>query len=330
MCGLAGFFLGCTHRCRALRPCHLEGEYRSPFGGWREKAALFVDASVVPTATPIRDGYFSPSLVPVLAHPLVSEMPDERQSTLLRLYLLRYLSFTIRLETLVVNDVLARIINGEGRELLTRESLLDAYKIYVDEAYHAMMCTHAIARVQPEASKNLPLYTEFPFIARHRELSRADCDQTTIVRHVFVIVSELLITQTLASVKNTQGGINHSIKDVIRMHAADEGRHHSYFAQYLTQMWKSSSHDMRAQIAGLIPDAISAFLTPDLANMRAELEFLGLDRDAAQQVLDETYRPGMIREQKKHSARAILQYMTYLEIDQLPDVRDKLLLHELA
>jgi hypothetical protein len=282
------------------------------------------------TTTPIQSGYFPPSLVPVLAHPLMAAMPPERQDALMKLYLLRYLSFTIRLETIVVNDVVTRIINGEGREFLTRESLLDGYKIYVDEAYHAMMCAHAIARAHPETSNTLPQYAEFPFVESYRAISRSESAQTNLAQHVFVIVSELLITQTLASAKNAKDGTDRSIGEVIRMHAADEGRHHNYFAQYLTQMWGSLSHDRRVRIAELIPDAISAFLTPDFANIQLELEFLGLDRDDAKQVMCETYRADLIREQKKQSAYAILQYMKYFEMDQLAPVRDKLLMHELA
>lgn len=329
MCGLAGFFLGCTQPCHSRGMCHQSSGYRSPFAGWREKAGVYVDNSVSDD-TPISDEFFPEGMVPVIGHPLIASLTRLKQNELLRLYLLRYLSFTVRLETSVVNDVMASILNGDYRGHLNTEALLDAYKVYLDEAYHSMMCAHAIARVTSNTNQSLPDVAEFPYIKRYNSLIASNKNRKNLNRHAMIIVSELLITPTLTSVGAHSEGIHCAVRDVIRRHAVDEGRHHNYFGQYLIELWANLSVDDRIYMGQLMPEAISAFLTPDFQNMNLELQFIGLSSDDARHVIEETYIPNMVAQQKRASAGAVLTYMKFLEIDRLPGVQDALDRHELS
>src|SRR5437762_6788994 len=81
--------------------------------------------------------YFPPELVPVSQHQLVYNLGEwaVREVLIQRLYM--YLEFTAQLEHDVVNRVAHQIAHQRIGVDLPMEMVLDAYKIYTDEAYHA-------------------------------------------------------------------------------------------------------------------------------------------------------------------------------------------------
>ncbi|HKR48896.1 MAG TPA: hypothetical protein VJT72_04805 [Pseudonocardiaceae bacterium] len=81
---------------------------------------------------------FSAAEVPEVAHPLVTERGAPIRDFLLTQALYQYLLFTVHLETRVVNRALERIGNGRLGIPMRDQVRLDAYKIYTDEAYHAL------------------------------------------------------------------------------------------------------------------------------------------------------------------------------------------------
>lgn len=109
MCGIVGMFVGCSalsYCPRSLlagqgqasadgeRTAEAEAEYRSPFSSWHERAAVRqAPRRLLDDGTGNRH-YFSPDLVPLARHPLVSNLPDDVFEDVLIQHLHRYLDFT--------------------------------------------------------------------------------------------------------------------------------------------------------------------------------------------------------------------------------------------
>lgn len=326
MCGSVGLFIGCA----ALSGCprHLIEEsvtrpsaesgadadtYRSPFARWDDRSSVrsaprqiytLDDAQLPPIAT---------ELVPVADDPRVRALPNPRQRTVLLRHLYRYLRSTVALESLVVNRVVLGIANGWVGVELPREMRLDAYKIYCDEAYHALFSADLCQQI--EAATGMPAeYDERPyFLTRLEDLlvNHPDPVQRPMIELLFVIVSETLISATLADWQSASPMAS-SVRGTLRAHAVDEGRHHAYFARFLRRMWPQLSAAEQRLAGRMVPRLIDIFLAPDSAATCADLVAAGLSRDEAEAVVTDIFAPERIAAQQNEVGRQTLQHFAEL------------------
>src|SRR5207237_41606 len=108
--------------------------------------------------------YFPPDLVPIIGHQLVRGQGQDVAQRLIVQHLYAYLDFTAALEHDVVNRVTQRIAQQRAGFELPQAMVMDAYKIYCDEAYHALFSAdireqiHAATTVAPlEAGRQVVL-----------------------------------------------------------------------------------------------------------------------------------------------------------------------------
>ena len=251
-------------------------------------------------------------MVPVAGHPLVRKLPDDVFERLLVQHLYRYLDFTAKLEHLVVNRTVLGIAHGTVGIVLPEEMRLDAYKIYCDEAYHALFSADLLWQVRAATGIDPQLPPQPYFLRRLGALQRAAPGQLRpLVELLFVVVSETLISATL-----TQAVEDHEVSEAVRNtlqdHALDEGRHHTYFATFLRLLWQQLDRPTRQAAAPLVPELIDCFLRPDLVPIRLELRGYGLAADEVEQVIEEVFPTSAVTSFGRSASRQTLRYFSVL------------------
>ncbi|NWF29771.1 diiron oxygenase [Streptomyces sp. PKU-EA00015] len=333
MCGTVGMFVGCSalsYCPRSLLAAHTAGppddgaripageedgsgeKYRSAFHTWYERASVrqAPRRTVAEGDTALR--FFSPDLVPVAHHPLVKALPEPVFDQILVQHLYRYLDFTAKLEYLVVNRTLVGIAHGSTGVRLPQEMRFDALKMYCDEAYHALSAVDLMRQVEQRTGIR-PRLPDEPFFLRRLQqiLAKLPADERGLAELLFVIVSETLISASLAEIPDSDGLVP-AVRESIRDHAADEGRHHAYFAAFLRHLWGQLSTAERQFAGRLVPQLMDAFLLPDLESLRAELTGYGLSKEQVEQVVGEVYTPEVLSRHSRATSRMTRRYLDQL------------------
>lgn len=310
MCGLAGFFTGCTSAQATLScgTCKAKSTYKSAFRKWDQNAA----ARSRPARRIEREGLIkgrelmAPSLVPVLAHPRLIQESEESRDRLLALNFYRYMSFTIYLETMIVNEAIRDIALCSGGFLLPQELIDDAYCIYTDEAFHALM-SHRLLRDAQRHTEIHPIRYVPSFIRRFEHLTeKFDAEKKRYAWNLFVFVSETLITGYLT--QNDDPIVIDSVREGIKDHFEDEMRHHHFFRQFFFIIWPQIPAHWRAEMAALIPSLAEAFLLPDTGMIGNELRAIGLTDRAVRDIIAETYTPDVIALSMEGATQKLQQY----------------------
>ncbi|GAA3570741.1 diiron oxygenase [Streptomyces osmaniensis] len=322
MCGTVGLFTG----CQALTYCPkkvilgdtgdadstADDEYQSPFRTWYSKASVRKSPRRMVEEGDDDAFFFSPELVPVARHPLVMELPPGTFREILLQHLYRYLDFTAKLEYLVVNRTALGIAQGSVRVDIPEEMRLDAYKIYCDEAYHTLFSVDLLQQVQQRSGVRAKLPEEPYFLTRLRQyLETLDASRRPLVELLFVVVSETLISASLAEVP-ADDGVHPTVRAVIRDHAADEGRHHTYFAMLVRYLWAQLDDEARRFASRIVPTLINFFLAPDTPALLDELRGYGVKADTAQQILAETYTAEALATHARITARQTVRIFAAL------------------
>ena len=223
--------------------------------------------------TQAEPAFFSPDLVPLAGHPLVRARGHARAVTLQHLY--RYLQFTAVLEQQHVNPVLIRIANrGYGLEL-PPSMLIDAYRIYCDEGYHAL-CAADLIQQLVERTGIAPQGDDPPaaFRALAALLAAAPAAQRPWLELGFVVVSETLVSSILTRA-HADERVEPAVRQVILEHAQDEAVHSAYFQDLARLGWAKLPEEVRRAIGCALPRLITAFLGPDLEHLEQVLATLG-------------------------------------------------------
>ena len=230
---------------------------------------------------------FSPDLVPIAAHQAVRERGLSGAVRTQHLY--RYLHFTAMLEQQYVNPAVVRIACRELGCELPSSVIIDAYRIYCDEGYHAL-CAADLAQQVIDLGGGAPVNRSRPqaFIELDALVASATSDQRPLLELAFVIVSETLISAILAS-SHADIRVAPAVRQIILEHAQDEAVHSTYFCDLTRIMWPQLGADMRTLVACAIPRLMTAFLSPDLAHYAHVLAHLGFAREERERILAECF-----------------------------------------
>lgn len=332
MCGIAGLFIGCA--MEAVCPKRLLAQdltstpeqepYKSKFGDWYERSTV----RAAPRRMVLKDEqglFFSPDFIPIMKHPLIQEQSETVQRHIMVQQLYRYLDFTAKLEHVVVNRVAMSIANGYLDFNLPRQMVFDAYKIYCDEAYHALFSADLLMQVEDITGIRAVTQQLQPFfIRRLHELQHqySEGNLQELMEIFFVIISETLISGFLSDIP-TAKDVKPSIRAVVRDHAIDEGKHHVYFADLLRRVWPQLDKRYKKEVAKQLPNLIYAFLTPDIDSIRKELTSYDMPRDHVEQVIAETYTKEIVSSHIANSISSLTRYLRELGILDDPEVQDR-------
>ncbi|WP_030020011.1 diiron oxygenase [Streptomyces monomycini] len=277
---------------------------KSPMDHWYEKAGVRRDPRRV-IARDLEAGktLFPEALIPYLDHPLVRALgPDERFRIVTR-HLYQYLHFTMHFETSVVNRATERIANGSSGLGVRPPMRLDAYKIYCDEAYHALYSLDAIEQVRGATGVDVPAYDFAPFLKQLDGIgAQVMPGEPVLTQLLQVVVFETLVTSILKDIPKDPQVVD-TVREIVGDHAEDEGRHHAYFSGFFKELWTDLDPGMRERSARCLPALVSRSLAPDLAPVRTSLRLAGLGEDAVEQVVADAYTAGRVRRHTHDSAR---------------------------
>ncbi len=264
--------------------------YHSAFDSWYESSSI----RVKPHRTIQKDQlegkvFFPPDLFPVVSHPLVQKRGEAFVEKLLVHRLYSYLDFTEVLEHQIVNPVVSRIAHDQTGMEISEERRLDAYKIYIDEGYHALFSVDMKRQVE-KATGITSLYLGTPnFLKRLNYIqSSVDSNLREIIKLFWTIISETLITSILTDVPKNKNVVT-PVREIILDHARDESRHHAYFASLLSILWFQLKPKDRSIIGSVLPEVIFAFLEPDITAIKYYLEVLGLENKEIETLVEESY-----------------------------------------
>lgn len=322
MCGVVGLFVGCpasaacplTLATQLVRAPDAQEPYTSPVRSWYDRATVRRAPRRELDEPVPGERFFSPDLVPIAGHPLVRALPPPDYERVLVRHLYRYLDFTTKLEHLVVNRTLLGIAHGTVGVPLPEEMRFDAFKLYCDEAYHALFCADLARQVQARTGVSPALADQPYFLRRLGEiLEQLPAELRALVELVFVIVSETLISATLAEPAKDQTVVP-AVREVMSDHAVDEGRHHTYFVIFLRYLWARLDRPTRRTVGQLIPTLVHAFLRPDLDAIHAELRGYGLSDGEVVQVTDEVFTRETVDAFVRVSASQTVRHFASLDV----------------
>ncbi|KPI00285.1 P-aminobenzoate N-oxygenase AurF [Actinobacteria bacterium OK074] len=308
-------------RGRAESRARSTAEYSSRFGRW--------DALASVRRRPRRDFeggqaglYFPPELYPVVGHPLVTALGEDVVEGLLLRRLYDYLHFTTELENLAVIPVAVKISRGRSGLVLPEPMRADAYKIVTDEAWHAQFSYDFACRIAAETGVPGPHTADAAapaFLSRLDELrERLPHEIRGVESLLFAVVSETLISSILADIPRDER-LYRPVREVVRDHAEDEGRHHVYFRSVLRHLWPALTPRERQAVGPLVPTAIHAFLEPDYLQTAHHLRGVGLSTDEIDQVVAESWPPHTVRRSVAGAAAQLTHYLA--EAGALDDAR---------
>lgn len=324
MCGLTGFFTGCDfvkqcddagHKCP-----HRIGS--SLFANWHERASVRRAPRRILDPDDLALDLFPRALVPVASHEIIKRKYTEKIPHLLALALFRYLSFTINLEMLVVNPATQQLLLDKLPFRLSGEDVMDAYKIYCDEAYHALFCADMLSQVIERAGFS-PSEQKAPYFLRRYEEMEGASDEVALNRFLFATASEMMITSSLSHVRENQQRDNPAaIRQIMTDHSADEARHHVFYRDVFSDYSRSLSRDVVVRMTAKIPNYILAFITPDLDNIISDLVHIGLTIDEARQVCEEIYSEKVIEDYANDCSGGIKNMLVELGLSEEPEISD--------
>lgn len=226
--------------------------------------------------------FFAPSLVPLLAHPRFSNPSAELARELSILQLSRYLFDTENMETQIINPALLAI----QRLPLPRPVKTDAYKIYTDEGYHALMSAEARQRIHGEtgvAEIALPVArTQMAILDQIAALPASIRDAGLFCA---AAVNETLISANLAQANDRR--LIPAVRKLIADHADDEAVHHVFFSSVFETLWAQWPREEQVLLAPVIVNAMSAFLAADPLSLAEDLQRIGLAKEEALKISSE-------------------------------------------
>lgn len=248
--------------------------------------------------------FFPHRLVPHLAHPAVAALPKLRHDLLPLLHLYQFLLATTHVETRVVNVGAERIANGRIGMELSAATRMDAFKIYCDESYHALYSLDLAEQIAGATGVPVPRWDYGGFVDR---LTLAACallpDEPVLAQLLQVVVFETLITAILNEAP-ADPDLAGTVREVLRDHARDEGRHHRFFAGFFHELWAGLRPSLRTRVAQALPALIQVCMSADVVPVRSALLLAGLDDATADQVVRECYDTAAAPQRTAEIARA--------------------------
>ncbi|MFI0411664.1 diiron oxygenase [Actinomadura sp. 3N508] len=265
---------------------------------------------------------FPEHLIPYAGHEAIQALSKDARNALMARHLYQYLNFTTLLELNVVNPVAAMIAENRLPVPMKDDARLDAYRIYCDEAYHALCTFDAVRQLATITRVPDPGY-DFTTIRRQLEFANPANDSgfRELVKVLQVVVFETVLTNMMHDIPQDPQ-IHPFVREIVRDHAYDESAHHAYFAKFFRELWTNLDTSARTEAAARLPRIITACLYPNLTPILASLKLCGLNDATARAVIEEVYSIEAIQESTRHAARHTLKLAESIGVLETSSARD--------
>ncbi|MEU4216678.1 diiron oxygenase [Actinoplanes sp. NPDC026623] len=265
--------------------------------------------------------FFPRHLVTHLAHPAVAETDEALKRFLLAQHLYQWLNFTKAFEVGVVCRATKLIAEEDcGIEVPSRVRL-DAYKILVDESYHALYSDDAVEQIQARSGITSLPYDFQPFLANLDRISDDYPRHRRLVQLVQVFVFETLITGLLVDIPKDPNVVS-LVREIARDHAIDEGRHHVYFSDFFGRLWGQLEPADRRMVAALLPDLITKSLQPATRSASSALQTVGFSPATVRSIIAESYDRESVTAGIRSSAERTIGILEGYGVLDLPGSRE--------
>jgi P-aminobenzoate N-oxygenase AurF len=300
-----------------------DNPYISRFDNWDERATVRVKPRrTLQLEEEQGKVFFPPELVAMVEHPLVQARgPAARREVLIR-HLYTYLDFTTFLEHDLINGAARRIATGGTDFELPEKVLFDAYKLYCDEAYHALFSEDLKRQIQ-EATGVRQARPAIPTFLRwcRQQQQQHDPRLHGLLEVFFATIVETLISATLVQVPRHPQVVQ-PVRDLIADHAEDEAFHFQYFSYLFGRIWIALDKSHRQLIGPLLPEFIIRFLSPDETYLERNLGSIGLSDEEIHTVTAESYPRAELLEGIKRTARNPLRLFEEFDVRSDPRTAD--------
>ncbi|MFF2079060.1 diiron oxygenase [Kitasatospora sp. NPDC058162] len=259
------------------------------FNTWYEKAGVRRDARrLITPDDDITKEFFPVHLVPHLSHPRILQAEEPVRRYLAAQHLFQWLKFTSHFEVAVVNRATQRIAEGRAGLQATDDVRMDAFKIYVDEGYHSLYSLDVCKQIENRAGITALPYDFKPYLEQLDSVGTDFPQHRLLVQLLQVVVFETLITSILSDIPSDENVIT-VVRDTVRDHAIDEGRHHAFFASLFQELWTQLGSAERDLVASFLPNLIVRSLEPATRPARRALEQSGFSAETVRAVIEESY-----------------------------------------
>jgi hypothetical protein len=259
------------------------------FDSWYEKSGVrATERRMQSDDEDILKDFFPRHLIAHLNHPLVTGQAESMKRYLIAQHLYQWLNFTSQFEIEVVCRATQRIADNSCGVEVGRSMRLDAFRILVDENYHALYSFDAVDQIEKRSGIPALDYEFQPYLRHLDSIGDDHPRHRPLVQLLQVVVFETLITALLNDVPKDRNVMT-MVRDIVRDHAIDEGRHHAYFAEFFKQLWGQLSPDDRRIVALLLPEVVLRSLQPSTRSARAALEQVGFSAESVRSIIAESY-----------------------------------------
>jgi hypothetical protein len=295
-------------------PEPLAGE--KAFATWYERAGVRADPRrLIGPEDDLGKWFFPAALVPHLNHPLVDREDRPLRRYLLAQHLYQWLRFTTHFEVSVVNRATQRIADGSSGLELSGATRMTALRILTDECYHSLYSLDVVEQVQRHSGISALPYEFTRFLERLDAVSDDAPQYRSLVQLLQVVVFETLITSILSDIPGDENVLT-IVRDIVSDHAADERRHHAFFASFFTYLWGQLDPTTRERMARYLPILIVRSLQPATQPALDALRAGGFGEDAARRIVAESYnRESVLAGIRTASAKTVRLFQTHGVLD---------------
>lgn len=278
---------------------------------WDDRASVRRSPRRVLTAADDEEIFFPPELYPVVDHPLVVQLGPQVRRRLLVQRLYDYLDFTTELESLAVIPVAIKLSRNRAGLPISDQVRADAFKIVTDEAWHAQFSDDFVGQLQRQTGIcNVNAGGMASFVDRLDRIHEALPQQLRGIEELlFAVVSETLISSILSDLPQ-DARLPRSVRELVRDHAEDEGRHHVYFRAILRHLWPALTESEQAEVGPFLPEIIHAFLEPDYTRAARSLLSVGIEKDQLDEVVTESWPRWRVDTDIAAAAVSAVRYFT--------------------
>ncbi len=230
-----------------------------------------------------RKNFYSPHLVRVNTHPLVLGRGEDTVRALQRRHLYRYLASTEAVEIEMVNPALMFVMDS----YIAPEAINDAYKVYTDEGFHALMCVNLRQNV---AQGDIPYLQRYKNSALQQVLAlcdRADARDGNLVLLAVTCVNETMIAASLSQA--TDHTVYPALRQIVMAHARDEASHNVYFTKLMSQFWPRLSTREQRLLVDLMPTIFNGLSLSDISGVRRDLQAEGFGQNEVDTICGEVF-----------------------------------------